>query len=87
MFLPKWKGFVVNAEYEEMAVTEAIEKTQAISRCLTNVSIFIGYNLNKRTLDGLEFNKVRLKMYVLLCDVNVTLFIGSPVSSSVKINM
>jgi hypothetical protein len=57
MFLPRWKGFVV--EYEQMLATEAIEKTLAISEGLENVYISLGYNQKKRTVNGLDFNKVR----------------------------
>lgn len=60
-FLPKWKGFVVNAESKTMSVTEAIEKTHAISVCLGSVYISTYDNCHKEIIVwGLQFNKVRI---------------------------
>ncbi|XP_031550160.1 E3 ubiquitin-protein ligase rnf213-alpha-like, partial [Actinia tenebrosa] len=56
-FLPKWKGFVVHGEYEQMSAKEAIEKTQAILRCLTDVYVCLGHHPEKKTFDGLYFKK------------------------------
>ena len=38
-FLPKWKGFLVNEEVEEMDATEALLKLQNVVTSLTNVWI------------------------------------------------
>ena len=48
-FLPKWKGFLVNEEVEEMGATEALLKLQNVVTSLTNVWIEeYGYSQERR---------------------------------------